>query len=339
MGVRATVVTHPALLESGTTLAGASEQLGTLPLGVQSGIQTAAGVGGEVQFRTRSFGVALGSTPRGFLVQNITGRFLIQPDNGPVTFSFERQPIEETQLSYAGLRDPGSMTSSNRGNIWGGVISNAGSLLINHTDAISGWYLQGGGQYITGQHVAANYRIDGYGGAYWALWNHPDYDKLTLGMNFFGMHYANNQRLFTYGNGGYFSPAAYLLSSIPISFEGSNGPRFHYRAAGSLGLQAFEEDASPYFPIDSALEAAAKNPYSTERISVGPNYSVEGEASYLITDHWHVGGFFSINNAYDYTNDRAGFFLRYAFVPQSVDAPQGPKGLGASRGLRPLFTR
>jgi hypothetical protein len=106
-----------------------------------------------------------------------------------------------------------------------------------------------------------------------------------------------------------------------------------------LGFKPFEEDASPCFPIDSALQTAAKNPYSTERTSVGPNYGVEGEASYLVTDHWHVGCFFSINNAYDYTNDRAGFFLRYAFIPQSVDAPQGPTGLGLGRGLRPLFTR
>jgi cellulose synthase operon protein C len=339
MKARATIVAHPVVLQSGSPLASASSQLGTLPLGAVSGIQTAAGVGGEVQFRTRSFGAALGSTPRGFLVQNIMGRLLIQPNNGPVTFSFDRQPIEETQLSYAGLRDPGSMTSSNAGNIWGGVISNAGSVLINHNDAVSGWYLQGGGQYISGKHVATNHRIDGYAGAYWSLWDHPDYGKLTLGMNFFGMHYANNQRLFTYGNGGYFSPGAYLLSSVPISFEGSSGPRFHYRAAGSLGLQAFQEDASPYYPLDSALQAAANNPYSLERLSVGPNYGVEGEASYLITDHWHIGGFFSVNNAYDYTNDRAGFFLRYAFMPQSMDAPQGPTGLGSGRGLRPLFTR
>jgi hypothetical protein len=308
-------------------------------LGALSNIQTAAGVGGELQFRTRSFGAALGYTPRGFLVENVTGRLLIQPGNGPVTLSFERQPIEDTQLSYAGLRDFGSMTSSNRGNIWGGVISNAGSLLISHSDAVSGWYVQGGGQYITGQHVEANHRIDGYAGAYWSIWNHRDYGKLTLGMNLFGMHYANNQRQFTYGNGGYFSPGAYLLSSVPITFDGSYSSRFHYKATGSLGLQAFQEDASPYFPIDSALQIAAKNSFTVERISVGANYNPQGEGSYLITEHWHVGGSFSLNNSYDYTSDRLGFFLRYAFYPQSMDAQSGPTGLNVPSGLRPLFTR
>jgi hypothetical protein len=104
-------------------------------------------------------------------------------------------------------------------------------------------------------------------------------------MNLFGMHYANNQRLFTYGNGGYFSPGAYLLSSVPITFDGSYSSRFHYKAAGSLGLQAFQEVASPYFPIDSSLQIAAKNPFTVERINVGANYNVEGEGSYLITEH------------------------------------------------------
>jgi cellulose synthase operon protein C len=338
-GARATVVEHPTLLQSGTATADATFQMGTLPLGALSNIQTAAGVAGELQLRTRSFGAALGYTPRGFLVANVTGRLLIQPGNGPITLSFERQPIEDTQLSYAGLRDFGSTTPSNLGNIWGGVISNAGSLLISHSDAVSGWYVQGGGQFMTGQHVESNHRIDGYAGAYWSIWNHPEYGKLTLGMNLFGMHYANNQRLFTYGNGGYFSPGAYLLSSVPITFDGTYSSRFHYKASGSLGLQAFQEDASPFFPLDSALQIAAKNPFTTERISVGANYNLEGEGSYLITEHWHVGASFSLNNSYDYTSDRLGFFLRYAFYPQSMDALSGPTGLNAPRSLRPLFTR
>jgi hypothetical protein len=337
-GARATVVVHPILLESGTAGADAAFQMGTLPLGSLSPVQTAAGVGGELQLRTRSFGAAVGYTPRGFLVENVTGRLLIQPDNGPVTFTLERQPIEDTQLSYAGLRDLGSATPSFPGNIWGGVISNAASLQISRSEAASGWYIQGGGQYMTGQHVESNHRIDGFAGAYWSIWNHPEYGKLTLGMNFFGMHYANNQRLFTYGNGGYFSPGAYLLSSVPITFDGIYGSRFHYKVAGSLGLQAFQEDASPYFPIDSALQAAAKNPFTVERISIGANYNVGGEASYLITEHWHVGGAFSVNNSYDYTSGRLSFFLRYSFNPQSTDSITGPTGLVTTRGLRPLFT-
>lgn len=336
-GARLSVIVHPTLLQGGVTDPNATFQLGTLPAGATVNAQSSAGVGGELQLRTRSIGAAIGYTPHGFLVENVTGRLLVQPDAGPVTFSFERQSIEDSQLSYSGLRDPGSVSPTYRGNIWGGVIANAGSLQINRGDAASGWYASLGGQYITGQHIRSNTRIDGYAGAYWSTWERPEYGKLTLGMNLFGMHFANNQRLFTYGNGGYFSPGAYLLSNVPITFEGHQGTRFHYRAAGSIGLQAFQEDASPFYPLDPALQAANKNPYSAEKTGVGANYNIEGEGSYLMTEHWHVGGFFSIDNARDYNNSRVGFYLRYVSHPQSLDSVMGPTGIDRSRGLRPLL--
>jgi tetratricopeptide (TPR) repeat protein len=340
MGARVSVLVQPTLLQSGTALETASFRLGTLPLGALPGIQTAAGVGGEVQLQTRSFGASLGYTPSGFLVQNVTGRLVIQPGDGPVLFKFEREPNQETQLSYAGLRDPGSATTSYPGNIWGGVINNSASLEVTRGDAISGWYVQGGGQYITGRHVYENHRIDGAAGAYWALWQRPDLGKLTLGMNFFGMHYEDNQRLFTYGNGGYFSPGAYLLSSVPITFDGHYQNRFQYQAKGSLGLQAFQEDSSEYFPLNPVQQQSEKNQFTAERTSVGANYSLNSDASYLITEHWHAGIAASFNNSYDYKNAQVAFYLRYAFHPQSLDTPGGPTDLGAAnQGFRPLLSR
>jgi tetratricopeptide (TPR) repeat protein len=334
---RLSVIVHPTLLQGGTTNSNATFQIGTLPVGAITDAQSSAGIGGELQLRTRSLGASIGYTPHGFLVENVTGRLLVQPNAGPVTFSFDRQPIEDSQLSYAGLRDPGSVSSSYRGNIWGGVIANAASLQINRGDAASGWYMSVGGQYITGQHIRSNTRIDGFAGAYWSVFERPEYGKLTLGMNLFGMHFANNQRLFTYGNGGYFSPGAYLLSNVPLTFEGHYGTRFHYRAAGSIGLQAFQEDAAAFYPLDPGLQAANNNPYLAERTSVGANYNMEGEGSYLMTEHWHVGGFFSIDNSRDYNNSRVGFYLRYVTHPQSLDSVMGPTGLDRRTGLRPLL--
>jgi len=336
-GARLSVIVHPTLLQGGITDSNATFQLGTLPAGAVANAQSSAGVGGELQLRTRSFGAAVGYTPHGFLVENVTGRLLIQPDAGPVTVTFDRQPIEDSQLSYAGLRDPGSISPKNRGNIWGGVIANAGSIQINRGDASSGWYIAGGGQYITGQHIRSNTRIDGYAGAYWSAWNKPEYGKLTLGMNLFGMHFANNQRLFTYGDGGYFSPGAYLLSNVPITFEGHYGTRFHYRAAGSIGLQAFQEDAAPYYPLDPGLQIENNNPYLPEQTSVGANYNIEADGSYLMTEHWHVGAFFTVDNSRDYLNSRVGFYLRYVTHPQSLDSVMGPTGLDRRIGLRPLL--
>ena len=48
----------------------------------------------------------------------------------------------------------------------------------------------------------------------------PEYGNLSIGANFFGMHYAHNQQAFTFGMGGYFSPQEYFLANIPFTWTG-----------------------------------------------------------------------------------------------------------------------
>lgn len=255
----------------------------------------------------------------------------MHPPSSHFTFTFGRDPITDTQLSYAGLRDLGSKTPTFPGNVWGGVITNAGEAQLAFGNERSGWYIQGGGQYITGQHVENNSRFDGDAGAYWAVWHRPEYGNLTLGMNFFGMHYNQNLRYFTYGQGGYFSPEAYMLAGIPFTFNGHHGPRFHYRVVGSLGIQAFQESSTPYFPLDPAIQAANNNPYYPEQSSVGANYSFLGEGAYAVAQHWYVGGYLSFNNARNYAAVDVGFFVRYLFRPQPASEEIGPTGIFQSR--------
>jgi len=333
---RLTVITQPVLLDSGTPTGTETFQQGTLPKGAVPTQQSASGIGGDLQLRTSLFAANVGYTPYGFLVSNVTGGIYIHPPAGHFTLSFSRDPITDTQLSYAGLRDQGSAGTSYAGNIWGGVMTNAGELQIASGDSHWGWYLQGGGQYITGVHVPNNSRVDGTAGSYWGVWSGPAYGNLTVGMNFFGMHYAQNLRYFTYGQGGYFSPNVYVVASVPVSFNGHYGPRFHYRVVGSIGIQSFEEDKSPYFPLDVAIQTAQGNLYYPEMTSVGGNYNFESEASYAIAEHWYVGGYASFNNSRDYASEKAGFFLRYLFRPQPMIEETGPTGLFPIQGLRPF---
>jgi hypothetical protein len=53
-----------------------------------------------------------------------------------------------------------------------------------------------GYQYITGENVPNNKRIDGTAGTYWKVWEQP-YGSLTLGLNFSALHYDKNLRYFT----------------------------------------------------------------------------------------------------------------------------------------------
>ncbi|HZU09323.1 MAG TPA: cellulose synthase subunit BcsC-related outer membrane protein [Pseudacidobacterium sp.] len=333
--VRVTVIARPVLLDSGTATSTATFQQGTLPATSTPYLQSAAGIGGEFQLRAPSFGASIGYTPHGFLIENTTGSLYVHPPQSHFTLDFNRAPIMDTQLSYAGLRDLGSKGPSYPGNIWGGVIANAGELQLAFGDARSGWYIQGGGQYITGRHVQDNRRIDGDAGAYWQVWQHADYGTLTLGMNFFGMHYDHNLRYFTYGQGGYFSPAAYMLAGVPFTFNGHRGPRFHYRATGSFGVQAFQENSTPYYPLDPSIQMARNNPYYPENTSVSGNYSLDAEGAYAVAEKWYVGGYLNFNNTRDYAADKVGFYVRYLFRPQPV-GESGPTGLFPIQGIRPL---
>lgn len=335
-GARITLVAGPVLLDAGTANSAATLRQGTLSATAIPATESASGMAGELQLHASHFAAAFGTTPRGFLVANYTGGLYIHPPAGHFTLTLARDPIEDTQLSYAGLRDQGSIGPFYQGNVWGGVVANSGELQIASGDAKSGWYLQGGGQYITGVHVPSNKRIDGDVGAYWAVWHGSEYGHLTVGVNFFGMHYAQNLRYFTYGQGGYFSPDAYVVAGVPFTFNGHYQQRLHYRFSGTVGFQAFNEESSQYFPLDPAIQAAQNNLSYPAMTTVSGNYNFDGEVSYAIRDHWYTGGYTSFNNTRDYASSKIGFFVRYLFHPQPASGDTGPTGLFPVTGYRPL---
>jgi hypothetical protein len=300
--------------------------------------QNAAGIAGEAQLTFGNLAIAAGYTPYNFLISNWTARASWRPNKGPFTFSFNRDSVKDTQLSYAGLRDPYSATASFPGNVWGGVMADSGEVQYARGDLNSGFYVGAGGQYLTGLHVVTNKRFDGSMGAYWRLFTMPEYGTLNIGANFFGMHYATNLQAFTYGMGGYFSPQAYFLANIPITWTGHYQTRWHYTVLGSFGVQAFDQNAEPLFPLDQAIEISYKNPSLAPLTSVGPNYDVRGQVAYSISDHWFVGGFAGANNSRNYTIGTAGFSIRYLFrsQPSTVAGPTGLFQTDDTHILRPL---
>lgn len=299
--------------------------------------QNATGVGGEVQLAFPHLSMAAGYTPWGFLVANMTGRAQWRPGNGPFTFNFVRDSVKDTQLSYSGLRDPGTASLSFPGSIWGGVISNQGNFQYSRGDAQSGFYVGAGGQYLTGYRVQTNRRIDGSGGAYWRVWSLPEYGNLSIGVNFFGMHYAHNEQAYTFGMGGYFSPQAYFLANVPFTWAGHYQTHWHYEILGGLGVQAFQQDTTPLFPLaeQKASEVALNNAALPALTSVGANYNLRGNMAYQISPHWFAGGFLSANNSRNYAAVTAGFSIHYMFRAQPSTAT-GPTGMFPTEGLRPF---
>ncbi len=296
--------------------------------------QFANGVGGEIQATAKSFALALGYTPYQFLVENVTGRALWRPDSH-FTLYVSRDPVLETQLSYAGLRDPGSATNVFPGNIWGGVVSTGGGVRFDKGDERAGFYVTVDGADLTGYHVLQNTKFEGSMGAYFLAHTFPGYGRLNVGLSLFGMHYAQEERQLSYGLGGYFSPDAYFLASVPITFTGRYHSNFHYTIAGAIGVQTFQEDSQAYFPLDRGIETSFGSPRYPVNENTGGNYSINTEGAYRIADHWYAGGFLSANNTNNYNTVTAGFFVRYLFRPQ-VNSDDYPTGLFPVEGFRPL---
>ena len=258
----------------------------------------------------------------------------LQPRSGQGYAALLRRPARP-QRKHAGTE----------GQIWGGIVANQGQVQFAHGNAESGFYASVGEQYLTGRTVETTTRIDGDGGAYWRIKKMPEYGNLSIGANYFGMHYAHNEDTFTYGMGGYFSPHSYFLANVPFTWVGHYGPRWHYDILGSLGVQAFEVQSTPLFPlastglensvtvtVDSVTYGDLMLPAKT---SVGANYDLRSHAVYQIGPHWFAGGFLSANNSRNYAAVSAGFSIYYMFRAQPSTA-NGPTGIFPTDGLRPF---
>jgi tetratricopeptide (TPR) repeat protein len=357
--VRLSVIPTPVYLESGTlntsTFGTYSPStvpyLGTLPASAVTAPaqQLANGIGGELQLTTRNLGLAAGYTPYEFLVHNVTGRFRWRPLGGHFTLFGDRSPVKDTQLSYAGLRDPGTISPTYNGTIWGGVISTTGGVRVDVGSGGNGFYLSGDGGVLRGDHVLDNTRIEGSMGGYFRVKNWPEYGSLTLGGSLFGMHYAHNEIGLTYGQGGYFSPNSYFLVSMPVTFNGHYKSNFHYMIAGAIGVQTFQEDTAPFFPLNPSIQAGIQSglgctltqlaAHSCGEYPVlgntGFNYGINSEVSYRVGEHWYTGGFVSGNNTNNYNTISGGFFFRYVFRKQT-STEDYPTGLFPVDGFRPL---
>lgn len=344
--VRLTVVPRAVYLHSGaidtTAFKNTSNRtipvLGTLPANalVAPQQQFASGVGGELQLTTANIGLAVGYTPYNFLVSNVTGHAQWRPLGGPVTVFGDRDSVRDTQLSYAGLRDPGSITPLFSGKIWGGVVATGGGVRFETGNERARINIAGSGSKITGYHVLDNRSFDGSMAASFRVRRWPGHGSLSMGVSLLGMHYDRNERGMTYGRGGYFSPNSYFQAGVPLIYDGYHGKNFNYVINGSVGVHTFQEERAPYYPLDLPLQTASGNAFYPQTSVTGATYSIDSEGAYRVADHWYIGGFLTANNTRNYNMVSGGFFVRYLFKPQ-VSTESAPKGLfPTNTSFRPL---
>lgn len=270
---------------------------------------TQAGIGLDVGYALGDmFKINAGTSPLGFKQPSLEGGIEFAPrltDWLRLRLTGDRHAVQDSLLSWAGQTDPNSRVT------WGAVSSTGGRAQLEIPIGPGSAYIGGGYAVLTGTHVAANNRTEaGAGFSYPVL--HDGDTALTAGMNLVYFSYANNQRAFTLGNGGYFSPQSYEAINIPIDYRSKSG-RFSYDLGTTFGYAGFKENASPVFPHDPGLQsqlvaAAATNPLlSATNPSLTRNGFVAGirvQLAYQLTDTLSVGGILRYDQApqFDETN-------------------------------------
>ncbi|OWT74281.1 MULTISPECIES: cellulose biosynthesis protein BcsC [unclassified Achromobacter] len=278
------------------------------------GRQRDNGVGVSAGYQMQGLSADVGATPLGFEYSNVVGGVRI---NGPISasdgtwYSVEgsRRAVTDSLVSFAGARDD---RTDQR---WGAVTSNGVQGQIGMDNKDYGVYAYGSWNKLLGHNVESNTRTEAGTGIYWNLMREST-RQLTAGLNLGTIFYDNNQRYFTYGNGGYFSPQQFYALSVPVTWAQRSG-NFSYKLQGSVGLQHFKEDDADYFPTNGDLQAANGNPKYSGQSHTGVGYNLAAAAEYQLNKHLFLGGTLSMDNATDYRQYAGGLYLRYAFYPQT----------------------
>jgi predicted Zn-dependent protease len=213
--------------------------------GEQSGMSVAAG------FRTDSLAADLGTTPLGFLLANVVGGIDWTPhwNTADFTFGLARRAVTNSELSFAGLKDPVT------GRAWGGVVQTGPHAGI-------GWYrdrysISGSLEYdeLTGTHVPDNQFLGAHIGTDWKFLSRVGMTA-DAGLTLDYWNYAHNLSNYTFGNGGYYSPQSYVSLAVPVELNGSaRGWNYRLRVSPSYTLRDLQSSA--FYPTDEALQTAA----------------------------------------------------------------------------------
>lgn len=295
----------------------------------RTGRLTAEGTGLAVGWQRRDLKVDLGTTPLDFPVTNWVGGIADKGDIGDFSWSAElsRRPLTGSLLSWAGARDP------NTGRIWGGMVASGMRLGLSHDKGGAlGFWSSLGLHALTGKNVEDNRRLQLMAGGYWRVVNRENH-LLSLGLT--GMHWASARNVgeYTFGHGGYYSPASYQSLALPISWS-QRFARFSYQLRAAATVSQAKTDAALYYPTDAILQARAVG------LGIDPSYAASPDNSpstrgwsfhmgweYQLDPQLFLGGRIEIERSGAYAPDRYQFFLRYNLdrpAAQPVRLPPEP---------------
>ncbi|MEX8493388.1 cellulose synthase subunit BcsC-related outer membrane protein [Sphaerotilus sp.] len=330
----------PVVASAGQVSQAARSRSGTLGLDATGVVvapsQSATGVGVAAGLKTRTLAIDVGATPVGFAVVDVVGglRYIDEFAQGlTLTVDASRRAVTDSLLSFAGTTD------ARTGRVWGGVRTTGARAQVAWEQADVSVYGYGGLHAVTGQQVADNSRFELGAGSFWQAQRLAD-TQVEIGMNLGYQHYRRNLSGYTWGHGGYFSPQHLLALTVPVNWMGRSG-RLSWGLQGSAGLQAYREDAAPYFPTDAAAQSSLENLAAQQRVpsavyasrtDSGLVLNLGGAMEYQLTRHLDIGTRLGLERAAQYTQSSGSIYLRLSLEPRSglggvgLQPPGGPTG-------------
>lgn len=210
-----------------------------------------SGVSWGLGYADTTLAADVGTSPLGFERSNIVGGVTWTPswNSANLNVGVARRPVTNSELSYAGLRDP--ITGAE----WGGVVQTgpfAGIALYRDRYGLSGGLQV---SELTGTHVENNTFASVHLAADWKVLRGADLSAST-GATLDYWNYQHNLSNYTFGSGGYYSPQSYVSLALPLEVNGV-WRGWSYRSRLALSYSVSSENQSPFYPDDAALQAAA----------------------------------------------------------------------------------
>lgn len=280
------------------------------------GVALAAGY--EYDGANQSWRADLGTTPLGFTEQTVVGGFRYRADLGVASASVDvsRRAVTSSLVSYAGATDPVT------GETWGGVVRNGIHLRYARDVGRLNLFADVGAGLYTGHNVVTNREFTVRTGVDVPVYTQRNH-RVTSGLVLNYWRYSDNQRFYTFGHGGYYSPQRYFSFGVPLDWTGRYA-KWSWRLQGSAGWSFTYEDAVAFYPTRPDLQAQAGNPVYGGGSGGGFSYTLGATLEYTFAPHWVAGAGFQIDRSRDYAPNRAMVWLRYLFDRRQDPVPFPP---------------
>lgn len=256
--------------------------------------------------------VDLGKPVGNFPVDSWVGgvRWSTDVGNSTVRVDLARRIVGGSVLSSVGAIDPGT------GRAWGGARRNGlTGLLYSPLTEDSAFVGIARINSITGEQLPSNRELN-LQLIYSKEVYRDQFQTLEVGLSGFFWKFQRNMRLYTFGQGGYYSPQDFKSYSLPVTWTGSRN-NWSWRLQGSIGESRSKENPTDLYPNQPAIAAqvqAAGNAIIDEGgFGGGDSYGISYALERRLSNRFVIGLRGSIDRSEGYNPDSLAFYLRYFF--------------------------